>query len=55
MAENQNTYFRDYDWLSLILVHDPKHHVVDEVVYKFSDGREFKNTDNTDSGVYDGN
>jgi hypothetical protein len=54
MAENENTSFRDYDWLSLVLTHDPKHHVVDEVVYEYSNGRKFKNTDNTDSGVYDG-
>ena len=54
MADNENTYFRDYSWLALVLTHDPKHHVPDEDVYQFSNGRKFKTTDHTDSGVYDG-
>ena len=54
MAENENTSYRDYNWLDLVLKRDPKHFISDEDVYEFSNGRKFKNTDNTDSGVYDG-
>lgn len=52
MPENQNTYFRDYDWLSLVLCHDPKHFDTDQDAYEFSNGRKFKSTDHTSSGVY---
>jgi hypothetical protein len=45
--------FRDYDMLSLVLEMDPDHYERD-IAYEFSNSREFVDTDNTDSGIYDG-
>jgi len=39
------------DWLAEVLENDDDHYERD-VVYEFSKGRKFKDTDNTDSGVY---
>jgi hypothetical protein len=46
--------FREIDFLSVVVDHDPDHYKHDEVVYKFSNKREFTTTDHTDSGIYDG-
>ena len=40
-------------WLAEVLEVD-KEHYEPEDVYEFSNGRKFKSTDKTDSGVYDG-
>ena len=52
--ENENTYWRTLNWLVEVVKIDPKHHIPDETVYQFSNGRETKNTDHTNSGVYNG-
>ena len=38
--------------LQLVLENHPEHYEVEDV-YEFSNGRKFKNTDGSDSGVYD--
>lgn len=43
----------ELDWLAIVTQQD-KDHWERAVVYKWSNGREHKDTDNTDSGVYDG-
>jgi len=42
---------RDFSWRSLVEGAD-KDHDKDPYVYRFSNGREFKSTDKTDSGIY---
>lgn len=42
------------DILTEVLKVDKKEHYEPEVVYEFSDGKEFKSTDKTDHGIYDG-
>ena len=39
-------------WLALVLELDPKHYEP-ETVYKFSNNRKFKSTDQADSGIYE--
>ena len=41
------------DWLTQVVKADPDHYKRD-VVYEFSNGRQFLDDDNTDNGVYDG-
>ena len=53
MADPVAPTFTVYDWLALVLEAEPKR-AVPEKVYKFSNDREFESTDQTDSGVYDG-
>ncbi len=43
----------ELDWLALVLQADPDHYKRD-VCYEWSNGREMHDTDDTDSGVYDG-
>ena len=38
--------------LQLVLEQDPEHFEVEDV-YEFSNGRKFKSTDRSDSGVYE--
>ena len=52
MAENPTTHFRDYTWLSIVLDNDKEHHEPEDV-YVFGNGRKFKSSDKTDSGVYE--
>jgi hypothetical protein len=40
-------------WLEEVLKADPDHYKKD-IVYQFSNDRQFVSTDDTDSGVYDG-
>lgn len=51
--ENQSTPTRLIDWRSLVnrLLGEEKRN--DEVVYEFSNGRKFKTTDHTTSGIYE--
>lgn len=53
MAENENTFFREMDWLAIVLETD-KDYYKDPYVYLFSNGMKKYCTDKTDSGVYDG-
>jgi len=48
MTESSET-----SWLSEVLKADKDHYKKDES-YKFSNGRKFESTDDTDSGCYDG-
>jgi len=43
----------EISWLDLVVEQDPDHYE-NEVVYEWSNGREFESTDSTDSGVYSG-
>ena len=43
----------EINYLALVVKADPDHYKRD-VAYEFSNGRKFVDTDNTDSGVYDG-
>lgn len=45
--------FMDYSMLDLVLEMDPDHYGR-EWCYEFSNGRRFLDTDDTDSGIYDG-
>lgn len=40
-------------WLSVVLQVEPDKYK-EEDVYEFSNGRKFKSTDKTNSGIYDG-
>jgi hypothetical protein len=44
---------RDLDWAALVRQREGEAYNAKEVVYEFSNGREFKSTDSTDSGIYE--
>lgn len=53
MSTSIDPSFITYNVLDLVLEHDPDHYERD-VVYRMSNDREYYDTDNTDSGIYDG-
>jgi len=52
MADSEPT-FRDFQWLQEVLKSDPEHYLEDDA-YEMSNGKKFKSTDKTNSGIYDG-
>lgn len=44
---------REISWLGEVLEADPDHYMADEDVYTFGNGRTFKTTDKTNSGIYE--
>jgi hypothetical protein len=50
MADEAPTV-RQISWIGEVLKSDPDHYK-EEDVYRFSNGRTFKSTDKTDSGIY---
>jgi hypothetical protein len=49
----QNPTGRDIDWVALVKKVSGSDPPNQEVVYEFSQGRKFKTTDHTESGIYD--
>ena len=54
VSTNYKNNVTTIDFKSLVLAEEGPSYNEPEVVYEFSDGKKFKSTDATDSGIYDG-